>query len=121
MDTDYKMTNAEYRLSDIIWANEPIGSPELCALCEERLGWKRTTTYTVLKKLCERGIMRNESAVVTSLVKREQAQRYESRAVLEKAFGGSLPMFVAAFLNGKKLSDEEAEQLKELIDRHREG
>ena len=120
MDMNYRMTNAEYRLSDIIWSNEPISSPELCKLCEEKLGWKRTTTYTVLKKLRERGMMRNESAVVTSLVPREQAQRYESRAVMEK-FGGSLPMFVAAFLDGKTLSDEEAEQLKALIERHREG
>lgn len=121
MDIDYRMTNAEYRLSDIIWASEPVNSPELCRLCEEKLGWKRTTTYTVLKKLCERGIMRNESAVVTSIIPREQAQRFESRAVMEKAFGGSLPLFVAAFLNGRKLTDEEAEQLKALIDHHREG
>jgi BlaI family penicillinase repressor len=121
MDAEYKMTNAEYRLCEIIWDNEPVASPELCRLCEEKLGWKRTTTYTVLKKLCDRGVMRNESATVTSVIPREQAQRFESRAVMEKAFGGSLPMFVAAFLSGRTLSDEEAEQLKALIERHREG
>jgi BlaI family penicillinase repressor len=117
---DIKMTDAEYRLADIIWDSEPIGSPELCKLCEARLGWKRTTTYTVLKKLCVKGIMRNDAAVVTSIVPRESAQKSESRAVMEKAFNGSLPLFVSSFLSGKMLSAEEARQLKELIDRHKE-
>lgn len=117
---DLKLTNAEYKLADIIWDSEPIGSPELCKLCESRLGWKRTTTYTILKKLCDKGITQNDSAVVTSLVKREHAQRSESREVMERAFKGSLPLFVSSFLSGKTLSEDDARQLKELIDRHRE-
>lgn len=117
---DVKMTDAEYRLADIIWDSEPVSSPELCKISESRLGWKRTTTYTVLKKLCDKGITRNHKAMVTSLKKREQAQKDESRAVMEKAFKGSLPLFVSSFLSGKRLTEEEAKLLKELIDRHKE-
>ncbi len=117
---DIKMTDAEYKLADIIWESEPVGSPELCKLSGERLGWKRTTTYTILKKLCDKGIMSNEAATVTSLINRKQAQEYESRAVMKRAFKGSLPLFVSSFLSGEKLSEEEARQLKELIDRHKE-
>lgn len=117
---DTKMTDAEYKLADIIWDSEPIGSPELCKLSESKLGWKRTTTYTILKKLCDKGVARNDAATVTSIVKREQAQRQESRAVMEKAFKGSLPLFVSSFLSGEKISAEEARELKELIDRHKE-
>ncbi len=115
-----KMTDAEYKLADIIWDREPIGSPELCKLSEAKLGWKRTTTYTILKKLCDKDIARNDSATVTSLITREQAQKSESRAVMDRAFKGSLPLFVSSFLSGEKISEEEAQQLKELIDRHKE-
>lgn len=115
-----KMTNAEYRLADIIWDSEPVESPELCRLCEQKLGWKRTTTYTILKKLCEKGVTCNDDAVVTSIIPREQAQRLESRDVTERVFGGSLPLFVSSFLSGRKLTDKEAEELKELIEKHRE-
>lgn len=118
--SDLNMTNAEQKLSGIIWDTEPIASPKLCALAEERLGWKRTTTYTVLKKLCKKGVMRNAAATVTSVIGRDAAQKLESRTVMEKSFGGSLPVFLNAFLSGKKISAEEAEQLKRLIDCHRE-
>lgn len=118
---DSRMTNAEFKLAGLIWDSEPIASPELCRLCEKKLGWKRTTTYTILKKLCEKGVMRNDAAVVTSIIPREAAQRQESREVTERLFKGSLPLFVSSFLSGRKLSDKEAEELKELIEKHREG
>ena len=90
-------------------------------LCAEELGWKRTTTYTVLKKLCAKGIFRNENSIVTALVKKEQVQRYESQSLLEKSFGGSLPRFITAFLGDRQLSQEEADELQALIDRHRQA
>ena len=121
MVKDLKLYDAEFRLASIVWENEPVQSGELAKLCEGELGWKRTTTYTVLKKLCNRGILQNNNSLVTALVKREQIQQYESRAVLDKNFDGSLPRFIAAFLGNKKLSAREAEEIKRLIDRHKEG
>ncbi|HHV28151.1 MAG TPA: BlaI/MecI/CopY family transcriptional regulator [Clostridium sp.] len=112
----YKLFDAECKFVSIIWDNEPINSTELVKLCSDKLGWKKSTTYTVLKKLCERGILQNTDATVTSLVKREDVQRYESRAVLEKTFDGSLPKFLTAFLSGRKLSEQEAEELKRIIE-----
>jgi len=112
----YKLFDAEYKFVSIIWDNEPINSTELVKLCADKLGWKKSTTYTVLKKLCERGILQNVDATVTALVKREDVQRYESRAVLEKTFDGSLPKFLTAFLSGRKLSEQEAEDLKRIIE-----
>ena len=112
----YKLFDAEYKFVSIIWDNEPINSTELVKLCADKLGWKKSTTYTVLKKLCERGILQNRDATVTSLVKREDVQRYESRAVLEKTFDGSLPKFLTAFLSGRKLSKREVEELKRIIE-----
>jgi predicted transcriptional regulator len=104
-----------------VWDNEPVQSGELAKLCADKLGWKRTTTYTVLKKLVSRGILRNENAVVTSLVSKDDVLRYESRAVTDRAFGGSLPTFVAAFLDGRTLTEQEAESIMRMIDKHREG
>jgi len=112
----YKLFDAEYKFVSIIWDNEPINSTELVKLCADKLGWKKSTTYTVLKKLCERGILQNRDATVASLVNREDLQRYESRAVLEKTFDGSLPKFLTAFLSGRKLSEQEAEELKRIIE-----
>ena len=116
---DLKLFDAEFKLADIVWKNEPVQSGELARLCEKELGWKRTTTYTVLKKLCGRGILKNESSIVTACVSRGEVLRYESRAVTDKTFGGSLPAFIAAFLSGGKLSDREAEEVKNLIDGYR--
>ena len=93
-------------LASIVWQNEPLGSGELAKLCEEQLGWKKSTTYTVLKKLCGRGIFQNSGSLVTSLVKRTQVQEYESRQFVDRAFGGSLPSFIAAFMNQRRLSRE---------------
>lgn len=121
MESKWKLYDAEYRMADIVWRNEPLHSRTLAELCQSELGWKRSTTYTVLKKLCNRGILQNQNATVTALVSRAEAQRYEAYALMEKSFAGSLPQFIAAFLGDKKLSGEEAAELKRLIDAHRGG
>ena len=112
----YKLFDAEYRFMSIVWELEPVNSTQLCRVCQERLGWKKPTTYTVLRKLGDRRIVRNENAVVTALVKREQVQQYESQTLVEKAFDGSLPGFLTAFLGKQKLSREVAEELKRIIE-----
>lgn len=111
-----KLYDAEYKFVSLIWENEPVNSTELVRLCLDKLGWKKSTTYTVLRKLSDRGILKNKDAVVSSLVKREDVQKYESEIVIEKAFGGSLPQFLTAFLDGKKLSPKDAEALKAIIE-----
>lgn len=115
-----KLCESEYRFSDIVWEYEPLGSGDLVRLCEERLGWKKSTTYTVLKKLCERGVLENTNAVVSSLIKKEQVQQYESEQIISKTFGGSLPQFISAFMGDKKLPPDQAEKLKCLIDSFKE-
>lgn len=110
-----KLFDAEYKFASIVWENEPINSTELVKICFEHLGWKKSTTYTVLRKLCQRGILKNEKAMVTSIVKKEEVQRYESHTVIEKAFDGSLPQFLTAFLDKKKITQKEAEELKRII------
>lgn len=118
---DYlKLCESEYRFAAIVWDNEPIGSGELVTLCEEQLGWKKSTTYTVLKRLCQRGILKNENSTVTALIKQEQVRKYESEQLINRAFGGSLPLFLTAFMNDKKISKAEADQLKKLIDSYKE-
>ena len=116
MEQDQKLFDSEYRLLSIVWENEPVQSGELCKICQESLGWKRTTTYTVLKKLCNKGVLQNESAIVTSIDKREEVQRQEGQVVLDKAFGGSLPQFIAAFLGEQGISDAEAQEIRDMID-----
>ena len=117
---ELKLFDGEYKFANLVWEHEPIGSGELVKLSQQQLGWKKSTTYTVLKKLCQKGILHNENAVVTALVKREAVQKYESQAVLEKAFDDSLPKFIASFLSDRKLSQEEAEEIQALIDNHQE-
>ena len=117
---DLKLHDAEFKFAEIVWDNEPIQSGELAKLCAQKLGWKRTTTYTVLKKLISRGLLQNENAIVTSRVTKGDVLRYESRTVTDKTFGGSLPSFIAAFLDGGKLTEQEADEIKRMIDRHRE-
>ena len=112
----YKLFDAEYKFASLIWDREPINSTELVKIAAEVLGWKKSTTYTVLKKLCERGILENKDATVTALVKREDVQKYESSQVVEKAFEGSLPKFLTAFLGDRKISAKEAEELKKIIE-----
>ena len=116
----YKLFDAELKFMNIIWEREPIGSGDLVKVCNDKLGWKKSTTYTVLRKLCNRGILKNEKTIVTAIIKKEETQRYESHEVVDKSFGGSLPKFLTAFFGDKKISREEAEELKKLIDLHRE-
>jgi predicted transcriptional regulator len=116
-----KLFDAEYRFACVVWEHEPIHSRKLAELCADALGWKRPTTYTVLRKLCKRGILQNINATVTSIAKKGDVQRYESAAVIDRAFGGSLPSFIAAFLKSKKLTPEEAAEIQALIDANAEG
>lgn len=116
---NFKLYDAEFKFMCIVWENEPLSSRRLVELCAEKLGWKQSTTYTVLKKLSIKALVKNENSTVTALIKREQAQRYESQAVVDRSFSGSLPSFVAAFASGRGISDEEAEELHELIERYR--
>jgi predicted transcriptional regulator len=115
MAKDLKLFDAEYRFALVVWENEPVHSRKLTELCEAALGWKRATTYTVLRKLCGRGIFRNEKAIVTSIVKRDEVQGFESAAIVNRAFDGSLPSFITAFLKTKTLTPEEAVEIKEMI------
>lgn len=115
----YKLFDAEFKFISIIWDLEPVNSTVLSKVCLEQLGWKKSTTYNMLRKLCNRGILRNEKALVTALVKREQVQKYESEVLLEKAFDNSLPAFLAAFLQDKKLSAQEADELQQMIEEAR--
>lgn len=116
-----RLADGEYRFACLVWDNEPLPSGQLVALAADALGWKKSTTYTVLKKLCERGILKNADDHVTSLIKKEDVQQAESAAVVDKTFGGSLPRFVAAFLNSKPISDAEAAEIRTLLDAaHRE-
>ena len=108
-------------ISCIVWEHEPLPSGKLVELSRQELGWKKSTTYTVLKKLVEKGVLRNENAVVTAAVPKEEILREESRAVVDRTFEGSLPSFLAHFMGGKTISDAEADELKAIIDRFREG
>ena len=114
--TPLRLAEGEYRFACLVWDNEPLPSGQLVQLAAAALGWKKSTTYTVLKKLCERGVLQNRDGAVTALVKREAVQCAESAAVVDKTFGGSLPRFVAAFLNAKTISDEEAAEIRALLD-----
>lgn len=115
-----KVFESEYRLCLILWEHEPIKSSELVQLCREQLGWKPTTTYTVIKRLGERGVLKNENTVVTSLVSKDQVQAAEIDELVEKTFEGSLPAFVAAFTKHRKLSAKEVDEVQAMIDRFRE-
>jgi BlaI family transcriptional regulator, penicillinase repressor len=112
----FKLFDAEYKLLAIIWDMEPVNSTELSKVCLEKLGWKKPTTYNMIRKLAERGVLKNEDATVSSFVKQEDVQKYESKTLLEKSFDGSLPTFLAAFLKDKKLTQEEAQQIKKMIE-----
>lgn len=113
---EYKLAETEARFAELIWQKEPISSPELVKLCEKEFDWKKSTTYTVLKKLCDRGIFQNEKAEVTSLISREEFYGYKSRKLVEDSFGGSIPRFLTAFMGGKKLTEQQADEIKKLID-----
>ncbi len=115
-----KIFEKEYTLCLILWDKEPIRLRDLARLCETELDWKTTTTYTVVKRLCDRGILRNEDSVITSLVSREEAQAAEIEELVDTKFQGSLPAFFAAFTHRQRLSAEEIDELQAMIDRARE-
>ena len=115
-----KIFESEYRFCLILWANEPINSTHLVELCKEQLGWSKATTYTVIRRLSERGVVKNENAIVTSLISKEQAQASRLDEMVEETFQGSMPAFIAAFSRSKKLTRDEVEQLKALIDNYEE-
>ncbi len=110
-----KIFESEYRFCLILWENEPINSTELVKLCKENLGWSKGTTYTVIRRLSERGVLKSEDAIVTSLVSREEAQTAELDELMEKRFGGSLPAFLAAFTKRQNLSDEKLAEIMKII------
>ncbi len=120
MDTP-KIFESEYRFCLILWEHEPVKSKELVKLCEEQLGWKSTTTYTVIKRLSERGVVKNENTIVTSLVSKEEAQAAEIDELVDRTFEGSLPAFIAAFTKHQKLSEKELDEVQRMIDRYRKG
>lgn len=110
-----KIFDSELRFCEILWEHQPVKSSELVRLCAEKLGWKKSTTYTVIKRLTERSVVKTEDAVVTALVSRGEVQRAESRAFVERNFRGSLPGFLSAFVGGRGLSTEEADELRRMI------
>ena len=116
-----KVFESEYRFCLILWEHEPIKSSELVKLCKEQLGWKPTTTYTVIKRLSERGVLKNENTVVSSLVSKAEVQASEINEMVEKTFEGSLPAFVAAFTKHQKISEKEIDEVQRMIDRSRKG
>lgn len=111
----YHISESEYRFMEILWEKEPVSSMDLVRFCNERLNWKKSTTYTVIRKLCEKKIVSSENTIVQSLVSRDCIQRQESDHFLKRKFGGSLPSFITAYLQDRKLTKEEAEHLQKLI------
>lgn len=115
-----KIFESEYRFCLILWDNEPVSSGKLVELCKENLGWSKATTYTVIRRLSERGVVKNENTVVTALISKEEAQASRLEEMVEETFEGSMPAFIAAFSKSKKLSRQEVEQLQALIDSYGE-
>lgn len=116
-----KIFESEYRFCLILWEHEPVNSTRLVELCKKQLGWSKATTYTVIRRLAERGVLKNENATVTSLISKEQAQESRLEEMVEETFEGSVPAFIAAFSRSKKLTKQEVEQLRRLIDTFEEG
>ena len=118
--SEYQMGAVEARFADIIWENEPISSTELCRKSEEALKWKKSTTYTVLKRLCEKGIFQNNKGTVTSLISKQEFTSAQSEKFVEETFDGSLPAFLAAFTAHKKLTNEEVRVLRKMVEEYKE-
>lgn len=114
-----KLCDSDYRFMTIVWEHEPLPSGKLVKLCKEILNWKKPTTYTTLRKLCEKGFLQNQNTIVTSLISKEEVQKNESNYFMERTFKGSLPAFLAAFMGERKLSEKEADEIQELIDTYR--
>lgn len=114
---EIRLGAVEGRFADIIWENEPLSSGELVKICEKELCWKKSTTYTVLKKLCERGIFQNEKGIVSSLISKDELNSRQSEKFVEENFEGSLPAFIAAFTKRKRLSQKDMKEIKELLEK----
>ena len=112
----YELGEVQRQFAEIVWEKEPIGSGELVKICDREFGWKKSTTYTVLKKLCEKGLFQNVGGVVSSIVSRTEFYAVTSEQFVEETFGGSLPAFIAAFTSGKKLTKEEVDEIQKMID-----
>lgn len=121
MTKNLTLTEAEEKLALLIWRSAPLSSPDLVSLAQREMDWKKSTTYTVLKKLCDKGVFRNKNANVSVLLTRDEQIARQSRRYVEDTFGGNLPQFITAFLGGKKLTPEQAAQLKRLIEEHEGG
>ena len=118
---EIELGEVQAAFADIIWEKEPIGSGELVKICESRLHWKKPTTYTVLRKLCEKGLFKNENGVVTSLISRDEFNASKSEKFVEDTYAGSLPAFIAAFMSHKKISQGEIEEIQQMINDYKEG
>ena len=118
---DLELGAVQERFADLVWAHEPIASGELVKICEKELHWKKPTTYTVLRKLCDKGLLRNENGVVSSLIPREEFYAAKSEQVVKDSYRGSLPAFVAAFISHKKLTAKEADEIQRMIDAFKEA
>ena len=119
--TDKEIGAVQERFADIVWANEPVGSGELVKLCEKELNWKKPTTYTVLRKLCEKGLLKNENGTVSSLVSKEEFYSAKSEQIVEDSYSGSLPAFVAAFISRREISAKDADEIRNMIEAFRKG
>lgn len=117
---DLELGKIQTEFAEVIWEKEPVGSGELVKLCDEKFGWKKSTTYTVLKKLCEKGIFQNQDGVVTSVLSKEEFYAAKSDRFVEDTFKGSLPAFIAAFAFGKKLTKKEVDEIQNMIDKFKE-
>lgn len=118
---DIELGEVQAVFANIIWSREPVGSGELVKICEKELGWKKPTTYTVLRKLCAKGLFKNENGVVSAVISREEFNLAKSEKFVEDTFEGSLPAFFAAFMSHKKISEKEADEIKKMIDAYKEG
>ena len=118
---DFRLGVVETRFAELIWAHEPLSSGELVKLCARELEWKKSTTYTVLKKLCDRGLFQNQDGIVTSIVSRQEFQSLQSRRFVEDTFSGSLPAFIAAFADGGNLTDRDISEIRKMIDAYGGG
>ena len=113
---NFELFDAEYKFMDILWEYEPINSTQLTRICFDKLGWKKSTAFSMIKRLSERNIVKNEKATVTAIIKREQVRKHEADTLLNKAFGGSIPTFITSFLKDRTLSEKEALEIKKIID-----
>lgn len=116
---EIELGDVQAAFADIIWTNEPIGSGELVKICEKELNWKKPTTYTVLRKLCEKGLFKNEDGVVTSVISRDEFNASKSEKFVEETYEGSLPAFIAAFMSHKKISKSEIDEIQKMINEYR--